>query len=1081
MAVKKTETTNQASKVEVEVAKPSPPAGSRTSAPKAMDPYFTSLAALASMALVMVGLAVMIVYLFTHGELDTWVMAVVISKMVFLAILAGVGVAMLRGRAWAQQTLLAVWLLAMAYAAVILVVYVTWLDTETWASPDWWTHYMYWPLLAVVLPTLVCSGGAVVLLVLASARTSRARYASMVAVSVVAAITVAIGINVVCHKDFEDGGFGYRKDIESLGRYGIGDRTSRIMVALAKKKITLTCVYLPTKGKGDAEDKPNEHHDEIWEYLEGLKKKMEREDKSIEIVDVTSPIEQAKLQARLRRRHRETYSAHIALLEENFRHKSTEMIGAIQTAEGQWRELPDGAFLTLLGMSARVVDDLRDNRRSLEKIVNDIREAESDTSGLPDYVARTGDLKKSLDDARKSMEKINEDLKRAKGIPASVVKSREKVDAAMAAAGKAVDAMIKTLDGVADDKIKPAQAAAALGAFAKAAPLAVDAITVASDTLLHAAGKENSDDIRNSAYFSVSVVVPLPDGRGMVVREKLVSSLEQIIVPNLERLKATADDMVGNSDPEVQLRYLQRIERYASHWAGQFATARARTGEALSGLAKTDQETVLAFKQADEGKLFKGLLESVKGMLDAIENLPSVEGAALSSAVSEDNIVIVEIDRKTTVATHDELFPKQQRPGDRSPGQATGERVFNGDSALASKMLKMAFKPFGRVIVTYFDPPPQMMPGRRQPMPGSPMPIDPNQLGQLSKAIVAANFKVEQWNLANPGSKPKIDPKKKLPTILMVLPPPPPSPFGAMMGMPSPQFGEPHLAEIRKEIDSGTPAVFLTTYQPVRMTAAGFSEMPVPPKLEINRYLAKDWGIEIVNDARLILGNPDETRPGLFKINVEAFAYLPISTFTDHVIGRPLQGQRVFWLDACPIVQASEKKAGVEIEAVLTVPESMTNIWATKVRIGDLVRAIRAGGGLIKPYYDRGDVSTPMDLAVAAVREEDPEANRAESKIVVLSVGASMLDMYITRRIGVSDNKGGFSFDPPPELNPTLVVNSLYWLVDETDFIAAGPAGTGTIGTIDTATETVLKVMSMAGFPVIVLIVGALVMFFRRR
>ena len=857
-------------------------------------------------------------------------------------------------------------------------------------------------------------------------------------------------------------GKGKAEDVESLSQYGISDRTTRILNALGGKKINLICVYLPIKGKDGAEDKPNEHHDEIWEYIEGLKKMMGREGTTIKIVDVTMSVEREKLQARFRQRHRKAHSAHVKLLEEGFLRNSAEMIKALRAAETRWGELPDDSFLGKFGLSTVVAETFGASARRLDEIVKAIRDAEADMSALPDYAGLTSQLTDSLDRTGKNMDMIVKVVKQVKGIPAPVAKSRADVVAAMAAAGEAVDAMTKTLDGVKEGTIKPAQAAAVLKAFAKACPLAAEAIRVASDKLHLAAGKDNSGIIRGCAYFTMSVRVLQSNGKFTPVSGNLVANLEKTIAPNLANLTAVAGETEKRLKPEAQLESLKGIESHASHWAGQFAKVRARAGEALTGLASPDKATAVVFKEIDDGELFRDLMDPVKALLDTARKLPDVEGAGLSSAINENNIVIVEVGQETKVATYDEVFPRQQRLSDRDPGKATGKRTFKGDSAIASKMLKTAFAPFGTVIVTYFDPPPLKMGNR--PMPRAPLPIAPNQLVQLSKAIVAANFKVEQWNLADAKSRPKTD--DALPTVLMVLPPPVASPFAAQMGMPSPKFGDAQLARIRKEIDSGTPAVFLATYQPVRMVATGFSKMPVPPNLEINKYLIETWGIEIVNDARLIVGNPDETTPGSFKINVEAFAYLPISTFTDHAIGRPLRGQRVFWLDACPIARASKKKDGVEIEPVLTVPESMTNIWATKVKIPDLVEAIQSGrGGLIRPSYDKGDVRSPMDLAVAAVRKADPQANRAESRVVVLAVGASMLDMYLTRRIGVSDGKGGFSFDPPPTLNTTLVVNSLYWLTGKTDFIAAGPAAGKLIDITGTVHETVLKVMSPAELP----------------
>ena len=1040
-------------------------------APRLLEPFFTAVAAMASMALAAAFLVLTIAYVATHGSLAGWVITATVIKMAFWLGVAGAGVALIRNRTWAQQALLVVWLLVAAYCAVFLLI---WLE---WDAPEIWKDNVDWPLLAVLLPTGACAAAAAVLLVLASADKSRLRYASMVAVSVVVALTVVMGINALVHKDAKEGGFGYRKDIESLGRYGISDRTTKILSAL-DEKITLTCVYLPTKAKdGDAEDTPNERHDEIWEYLAGLQKKMGRMDKAIDIRDVTEPIEQIKLQVRLRQRHCDAQPDHVKLLEQDFLVGSGEMVQALKAAETEWGEMPDGAFLTKFGLSAGVADSFRASAKRLGEIAAKIKEATNDRSALPDYADLAGQLKDALDKTQANMQTIIEVIKRVQGIPKPVAESQKGIVEAMARARQAVDAMAASVKGVKEGKVAVEQAAALLDAFAKAAPPAAEEIRKASDKLRQAAGPDNSDVIRSSAYFSMTVRVPLPDGTMASAQGEIVENLEQIVAPNIDKLARAATETVKHLKPETQLESLKGLAELAEHWAGQFARAQALTSKALAGLAKPDAKTAEAFKGAADGSLFKDLIGPVGTMLETAKALPDVEDAALSSAVNEDNIVIIEVGSKTKVATFDELFPRQQRLADRSPGMASGERAFNGDSAIASKMLKMGAQPFGTVILTYFDAPPQML--GRQPMPGPPMPLPLDSLAELRKVIGTSNFKVEQWNLAQPDSRPKSD--GALGEVLLVLPPPPKSPMPAFGGMPQPlSFGPEQMDVIRKEIDAGTPAVFLAKYEPGGMMRSPMGVIPVEANVVVYTYLEQAWGIKVVNDARIIVGNPDQSVPGRFKINVEAFTYLPISTFGEHPVGRPLQGQRVFWLDACPL-EATEKD-GVAIESILSVPGNMTNIWATRERISDLAEAIRSGGGLIRPVYaDDRDIAAPMDLAMAAVRKEDAAAGHGASRIVAMSVGASMMDWYVTRPIGVSDGRGGFSFDPPPTINMTLVVNSLYWLTDKTGYIAAGPVSAKTIGMINRNTENVLKVMCLAGFPLIVLAIGGFVMFFRRR
>ena len=643
MAVNEKKKTKPPSKGGTGAAKSPPAAGAQPAAPKALDEFFAPLAAMASMVLLVAALGTLIAYLLTHEEIDAWIRAVVIIKMGLVVALGVVGVAMLRGRAWAQQILLVVGLLVTAYSAVILAVYLTWLPKDG-ASPGWWTQYMYWPLPAVILPTIVCAAAVTVLLVLASAGKSRVRYASMVSVSVVAAIAVAIGLNVPCHKEFKAGGFGYRADIESLGRYGITDRTVKILRALSEK-ITLTCVYLPEPGETpDDEATENEHHDEVWEYLDGLKKKMAREGREITIVDVTEPTEQAKLQARLRQRHRDAQPKHVELLEEDFLPGSAKMLKALRAAETRWGEMPEEAFLTQFGLSAGVAESFRASAKRVAEITKAIRDAEDDMSALPDYAGLTSQLKQALDETQSNMETIIKIVKRVQGIPAPVAKNRQGVLDAMAQAAQAVEAMTKTLVGVADGKVKADQAAAVLKAFAKAAPPAAEQVRVAADKLRLAAGKDNAEALRDSAFFAMTVLVPLPNGSMASARGELVMNLEQIIAANLDKLAEAATESVKHLKPETQRDSLKSVAAMADHWSKQFARARTLADKALAGLAKPDKETADAFKQVADGTLFKALIEPVKTIVEIAGKLPDVTDAALSSDVNEGNL-----DRKSVV------------------------------------------------------------------------------------------------------------------------------------------------------------------------------------------------------------------------------------------------------------------------------------------------------------------------------------------------------------------------------------------------------------------------------------------------
>jgi len=294
---------------------------------------------------------------------------------------------------------------------------------------------------------------------------------------------------------------------------------------------------------------------------------------------------------------------------------------------------------------------------------------------------------------------------------------------------------------------------------------------------------------------------------------------------------------------------------------------------------------------------------------------------------------------------------------------------------------------------------------------------------------------------------------------------------------PMPPFGPAHVQKIRKAIDSGIPAIFLTKYlQPIRM---GF--FPMPQSYALNDYLKKDWGLEARTEYRAVAGLPDERAPGMFTINAVKYQYLPLSSFTNHPIGRPLQGQRMLWNDVCPIREiAEDKPKDVTIQPLLTA-RRRKDVWATR-SVPELVQKILTDDrGLFAPDYAPGrDLRTPFHAIVAASRGKSDSPARKASRIVLVGTGG-LVDAYLSQRIPKFDAKGGISFTDPPTANADLVINSVYWLIGRDKYIAAGPPQVKPVEMISTAAMSVLWTLVVVCLPLAVLGIGGLVMLVRRR
>ena len=182
-------------------------------------------------------------------------------------------------------------------------------------------------------------------------------------------------------------------------------------------------------------------------------------------------------------------------------------------------------------------------------------------------------------------------------------------------------------------------------------------------------------------------------------------------------------------------------------------------------------------------------------------------------------------------------------------------------------------------------------------MPPSDLPVD--QFGTLRKRLQAANFVVEDWDL----SKPMPDPNdhKDLQKVLIVLPPAPAAPQNPYQPQqaPMPRFGPAEEKKVTDAIADGTPAIFLASFSPPRQMSMFMPAASTP--YQWGPYLRDKWGINVKTDYLVVPAVTDEKTPGKFKVNAERFNYLPLSSFTDQPIGKPLQGQRVLWTNLCPI------------------------------------------------------------------------------------------------------------------------------------------------------------------------------------
>lgn len=1003
-------------------------------------------AALLAIAQALAGTAGLIALIATaKGSLDAQLGAFVLA-FVAMAVLAAGGVQLLRRRVGAYYLLT-----AMAVAAAVaatLVCIAALLD----GVPTWWTATFSIALPWVAVPVLAMAILEVWLLVRAASATARLRFGSYVTISLGVAVLLLVVANMIAQTDY------YRRDFEQLRWYGLSGTSKKILNDL-KTPVTLTCVYTT----GDERTSAIEYRQRVLDLMA----EMHEYNPRIEVVNAVSDSDKARVMARLRSQHGNEASAHVALLTAFRDRQANRLIDGLKAQQPLWSKLPADAYLGLWAQTADIATALDKNIQSLEDLRRKIK-GQLASSQLPDYVALTGELGASLDTIQQQFAKANGFLKQAGKIPAAAVANAKATQAAV----DEFQAAVREMGKAAGPKTAsmPADVSAVIGQYAQAAEKAAAKADAAADRIDQLAGAENAEAMTGFAGLTVA----MGEDRATLgdFFRYIASQIRQ------EQGQATAALQVLKGE------YLQNILTNIRKNNEQISQLCLLGNRALdSGLKELTKIDPASQKILDASKTggFATVLATAREMLGEVAKLPQLKGKSLSMDLGGDNIVIVEARGKTPeVIGFDEVWPLRTQ---ESPGKDKAEasrRIFNGDAAIASRILGMTTPPFGTVVLTYTSPPQQVMQMIRR----TDMLSIPANMASLRKRLEGANFKVEEWDLngampvslalaadaqtatSRPASQRA---QENPPMVLLVLPPSPLAPT-------TPQ----QFQQLRTLIDSprkAMPAIFLGGFSP----QGSPDMMTAPPPSPINEYLADSWGIDLRSDYRVMAGVPDESVTNRFHISLLEYSFMHLSSFTDQPIGKPLQGQRVLWFNVCPVQNTDRNVAGVTRWPLLEVPAWRREIWAT-ARLSDLLEKMDSDqGGYVSPDYARGDLRPPFSVAMAAGRIADAARKRDSNRVVVLGVGQSLLDSYLNGPVPVLGEHGELrQSDPPPRTNADLVVNSAYWLIGQQRYIAAGPAQIKPVVVSD-KTLTVLKIAVLGVCPALILAIGGLVMLSRRK
>ena len=913
------------------------------------------------------------------------------------------------------------------------------------------------------LAMLVLGAIIVVLLTGASQPHSRQRYASMVIVSISFAIAAVLAVNMLAGKK------PVHKSLESLGRYGLSERTKKVLKDVTVP-VRLSCVYTSTdKAKGTDEKRTR-----VLELLEDMKLSCDK----ITVDNVTNDSDKAGLLARLRGQLGTQADAHRKFVLK-FQADAVALQAELEKEAQAWKAQSGDSYLNQWGLAMWISSTLDKAAKGLQEACNKINATMSGT-GLPDYADLLNQIKEAenackgvLDQADKYVTSVAKIAKAAgdpnmqKSLLGQVKSFSDSVSVAAAAiAADANDANSQT---------------ALLGKFANAANAAADQADALATALVNVAGRDLSQLVQQNPQMYLDMNV-----QNRTVSMPLEMVLQQVLSDSLRGLAEEAGSVAKNNNAESQKKYIAQIPQPMRQFLALGKRIAGQAENAVRKLGEVDAVTSQAFTAAEAGKLFASPMGKIQATLAAAEKLPALKDTSLSTDITGENIIIVEAgpdkEQKVKVISFNEVWPLKVRPMGMEPeDQGPQAREFNGDAAIGSQVLAMTSQPFALVLLTYWGPGPDMPPQMAEMMPRSELP--PEAFAALRERLQAANFAVEDWDL----NKDMPDPNehKGRQKVLIVLPPAPAMPQFQPQQAPVPQFGPENARKVTDAIAGGAPAVFLATFSPPRQISPFLPPASAP--YAWGPYLRDQWGLDVKTDYLVVPAVTDEKTPGKYKVDAERFSYLPLSSFTDQPIGKPLQGQRVMWTNLCPILgkltargEPAQPPAGVTIQPVLSFPRGDKATWATR-RIQDLLAQFRTSeGSYISPDYEAGDIPVPFDLAVAATKAEDKEKLVKPVRIVVMTVGASLSSGYMDQEVPQRDAKGTLSLADPPRANADLPVNSIYWLIGRQGLISSGPVQ-ATMREIPPALRTMLVAGYCVLLPLLVVAIGGLVMYRRSR
>lgn len=416
------------------------------------------------------------------------------------------------------------------------------------------------------------------------------------------------------------------------------------------------------------------------------------------------------------------------------------------------------------------------------------------------------------------------------------------------------------------------------------------------------------------------------------------------------------------------------------------------------------------------------------------------------------NTIIVETDDDAMVMDFTSVWPSMDQG--RGGRVKFKDRGFKGEEQLTSAILRATHQEQTAVVFVRWGGSALFMGGF---MPGQP----PAPFANIKRKLEDVDFLIDEWDLKASPTPPEIDPPPTR-TIYVVLKPNPASrgPMGQLSQ--EPPFSNIDRQKLLNVLGENPRVMFIAGWSP-----GPFG--PIPGTYEYNDYLKDTWGVH-VDEASLMIQTTNFA-PGKYMItpgNVFYHMKSPHLDVSDHDIVRGGQA-RLLTLPWCaPLERVETGIEGVEYDWLVSMGR-VDGVWGIKNLQTYQAQMTRQE---FLSLAD-GDIEGPFKLAVAAEKDG--------AKLVVVSSRDFALDNVAFAQTMAMTSRGITLRSRNPG-NITLLVNSLHWLNDNTQYMNIGkPIDTGVLEIASNSTVTAIRVLTIFIWPAMALCCGGLTWWIRRR